>query len=110
MDERERRIGENEIVYRAVNEKITDLNEAFGTVAESMTVVCECGDLTCAEQIELSLADYERVRAEPTHFVIIPGHQIEFVEDVVEEHDAYAVVEKRSGGPSRLARETDPRS
>jgi hypothetical protein len=32
MDERARRIGENEAVYRAVNEKIEALNESFGTL------------------------------------------------------------------------------
>ena len=34
MDERARRIGENEALYRSVNDKIEDLNETFGVIAE----------------------------------------------------------------------------
>ena len=109
MDERARRIGENEAIYRAVNEKIEALNESFGTLAESMTIVCECGNLSCAEQIELDPGTYERVRADPAQFVIVPGHEIPDVEDVVEQHGTYDVIRKRPGGPAELARGTDPR-
>src|SRR5689334_21077982 len=52
VDERARRIGENEALFRYVNERIEGLNEAFGAITETMSVVCECGDLSCAEQIE----------------------------------------------------------
>jgi hypothetical protein len=110
MDERERRLGENEALYRAVNEKITEINEAFGELTDTLTVICECGDLKCSQQVELAIADYERVRAEPTQFVVVPGHEVEDVETVVEENDAFAVVRKRDGAPAQLARETDPRS
>jgi hypothetical protein len=110
MDDRERRIGENEILYRTVNEKIEDLNAAFGTLTETMTVVCECGDEACAEQIELDLRTDERVRSEPTHFVILPGHVEPDVESVVERGDGYEVVRKDAGEAAELAAEHDPRS
>jgi len=110
MDDRKRRIGENEVLYRTVNERIEELNEAFGQVTETMSVVCECGIGTCAEQIEISMADYERVRAESTHFIVIPGHEIADVEEVVEQRGTYDVVRKRDGGPAELARAHDPRS
>jgi hypothetical protein len=110
MDERARRIGENEAVYRAVNEKIQTLNESFGTLAESMTIVCECGNLSCAEQIRVDPGTYERVRADPTQFVVVPGHELEDVEQVIEQNDAYAIVRKRPGTPEQVARETDLRS
>jgi hypothetical protein len=110
MDEYARKVGQNEALYRAVNERIEGLNEAFGLIAESMTIVCECGDGTCVEQIDLSVKDYERVRADPTKFVILPGHEIPDVEDVIEETDVFHVVRKHPGGPAELARETDTRS
>jgi hypothetical protein len=110
MDERARRIGENEALYRAINEKIEDLNVAFGTMTETLAVVCECGKLDCAEQIELDVPTYERVRSEPTTFVVIPGHELPDVEEVVERHDTFHLVRKDPGGPAELARETDPRS
>ena len=110
MNERARRIGENEILYRNVNEKIEDLNEAFGTLTQTMTVVCECGDAACAEQIELDVPTYERIRAEPTHFVVRPGHVEPDVESVVEQGDGFEVVRKDEGDAAELARENDPRS
>jgi hypothetical protein len=110
MDERQRRIGENEVIYRAVNEKIEGLNQAFGAVTEQMIVVCECGDGSCAEQIELDVPAYERIRSDPTFFVVKPGHEKRDVEAVVERTDAYHVVHKLPGGPAELAVESDPRS
>ena len=110
MDEHARKAGENEALYRAVNEKIEDLSAAFGTLTDSMTVICECGDGGCAEQILIPIAEYERVRAEPTFFVILPGHEIPDVEDVVEQNGNYDVVRKHEGGPADLARRLDERS
>jgi hypothetical protein len=109
MDERARRIGENEILYRSVNEKIEGLNAAFGTLTQSMTVVCECGEATCATQIDLDVPTYERIRADGDLFVIVPGHEIPDVESVVEEGENYAIVRKDPGGPAALAEAHDPR-
>lgn len=109
MDERARRIGENEGVYRSVNEKIEALNQSFGTVTDSMTIVCECGNLSCAAQIELDPGTYERVRSDPAQFVAVPGHEIPDVEDVIEQTEQYVIVRKRPGLPEQVARETDPR-
>ena len=105
MDERSRRIGENEALYRSVNDKIESLNQTFGVVAESMAVVCECGVLECSEQIELDIPTYERVREDPTHFVVLPGHELPDVETVIERHDSFNIVRKVPGGPAELARD-----
>ena len=110
MGERAKRIGENEALYRAINEKIEDLNASFGLVAESMAVVCECGRLECAQQIELGIPTYERVRSDPALFVVVPGHEIPDVETIVEEHSGFDVIRKDPGGPAELARKTDPRA
>ena len=103
MDERARRIGENEVLYRAVNERIEDLNEAFGMLAESMAVICECGKLECTEQIQLPIPVYERVRADPAQFVVIPGHELPDVEHIVERHEGFNIIRKEPGGPAELA-------
>jgi hypothetical protein len=110
MDERARRIGENEALYRSINEKIEDLNASFGMVAESMAVVCECGQLECAQQIDLEIPTYERVRSDPELFVVVPGHEIPDVETVVEEQSNFSVVRKAPGVPAEVARKTDPRA
>jgi hypothetical protein len=110
VDERARRIGHNEALFREINERIEDMNAAFGAVTDSMSVVCECGDAACTEQVEIDMALYEHVRADPTHFIIVPGHEITNVEEVVEEHPTFSVVRKRPGGAAELARTTDPRA
>jgi hypothetical protein len=108
-DERIRRVGENEALFRVVNERIEALNLAFATLTETMDIVCECGDIHCAERVVLGLADYERIRAESTHFVVVPGHELPEVETVVERGDGFVVVEKHDGLPAQVAREHDPR-
>ena len=109
MDERARRVGENEAIYRSVNERIKGLNETFGFGSGPMTIVCECGDLTCAERFEVPMAEYERIRADPTLFFALQGHDIPDVEDVVERAQGYTVVCKHRGDPAQVARATDPR-
>jgi len=110
VDERGRRIGENEGLFREVNERIKGVSEGFSLVLENAEFVCECGQVDCSERITMTLEDYERVRKEPTWFAIVPGHEIPDVETVVERNPAYHVVRKDEGEPARLARETDPRS
>ena len=110
MDERARRIGRNEALYRAVNDEVHGLNERFAAVSNPMSAVCECGRPDCDERIELSAAAYEEVRQDSTRFVVKPGHEEPDVEDVVERLEAYFVVQKREGGPAELAREADTRS
>ena len=109
-EERARRIGENEALFRVVNERSEHLNRAFAVLTETMDVVCECGDIDCAERLVLTVSDYERVRADPTHFAVVPGHELPDVERVVERGDGFVVVRKDPGLPAQVARETDPRS
>jgi len=108
-DERARRLGQNEALFRSVNEKVQELGESFATFTGTFVVVCECGSQSCIEHIELTLTEYEHVRQNPLRFVIKPGHEYADVEDVVEKADRYWVVEKAAGGPAALAVDTDPR-
>lgn len=110
MSDRERRIGVNEALYRTVNENIEGLNETFGALTGAMTVICECGDLDCSQQLEVDLPTYERVRAEAALFVVAPGHEASDVEDVVERHETFEIVRKHPGTPERIARASNPRS
>jgi hypothetical protein len=109
-EERARRVGLNEAIFRQVNEQIRGLNRDFGTEPGTITVVCECGDGECTDRLELAVADYERIRADSRRYVIATGHEIPDVERVVERAEGYDVVQKREGTPADLARELDPRS
>lgn len=107
MNERERRIGENEALFRSVNEQVRELDRTLATKTETVLIVCECGNQSCIERIEVMPSEYEDVRADSTQFAIKPGHEIEDAEDVVARNDRFWVVQKRPGLPSRLAEATD---
>ncbi|MDX6513865.1 MAG: hypothetical protein QOE36_3369 [Gaiellaceae bacterium] len=109
-EERLRRIGRNEDLFRKVNDEVESVNEAFGVVTGDFAVVCECGNLSCIEQIRLSKELYERVRSDSTLFVIVPSHKREDAEDIVEGDEDYAIVRKREGVPAEVARQLDDRS
>jgi hypothetical protein len=102
---RQERIGRNEALFRELNEGLTEADPR-GT----LTVVCECGDAGCIDHLAVPRGEYERVRAEPTWFLVRPLHVIPDVESVVERHDRWDVVEKHAGFPAELAEEEDPRS
>jgi hypothetical protein len=104
------RVGRNEAVFRQVNEQIEQVNRAFAAITQTMEVVCECGDIECADRFLMTIAEYERLRSDATHFALRPGHDLPEVEHVIEEHlPDYVVVRKDPGVPERIAEETDPR-
>jgi hypothetical protein len=75
----------------------------------SLAVRCECGRLGCSRLLELTVGEYERVRAHARRFLILGDHDISGTETVVETHTGYVVVEKR-GEAGRVAVATDPRA
>jgi hypothetical protein len=111
VGEREKRLARNETLYREVNERVSEVAEQLEAETDTPTgFICECGAADCAEPISLTLTKYEAIRAEPTRFAVVPGHELREIESVVERHPAYFVVEKREQEAQDLARETDPRS
>ena len=77
-------------------EYLAEVNERIGYLAEGSTseFVCECGTPECISTIELTVVEYERVRSNPTWFVITPDHDVAQTERLVSRDDGYAVVEK----------------
>jgi hypothetical protein len=59
--------------------------------------------------VRADVATYERVRAHPTRFILIAGHEQPTVERVLERHDGYAIVEKTDRDAARVARRLNPR-
>lgn len=110
MSEREERIGRNEALFREVNERVDRLSKDFQLTDEAMGILCECGDSSCHEKIEITGSEYEAVRSDSTHFAVVPGHVAPDVETVIAENKRFAVVRKDEGKPAQLARELDARS
>lgn len=110
MTDREQRLAENEAAFRDVNESLRYVAAQGTATVDTMRLVCECGDASCSEFVEVSPTEYEGVRAVATHFIVRPGHVAPDIEEVVVENDRFAVVEKRPGTPAEVATDTDPRT
>lgn len=111
MDGRERRVAENEALFRELNERVAGVESRWSRPGErgSMQVVCECADPACGEQIAVTNADYERVRADGSWFLVVPGHEDRAFEQVVDKRRSFYVVEK-TGQSKAYAEHLDPRS
>ena len=109
MTEREHRLAENEAAFRDVNESLRYVASNAVDTVQTMRLICECGDGACAAFVGVTVAEYEAVRAVPTHFIVLPDHVAGDIERVVSSNERFAVVEKRPGEPAEIARETDPR-
>ena len=107
-DERVRRVGLNEAVFRQVNERIEDLADTFG-LGQSLDLICECGNAHCTSRIEMTREQYEEIRADATTFAVISGHEIRDVEEVVARHGTFDVVRKTADEAQRIAEATDRR-
>ena len=91
----EERAGQNEALFREVNENIAELEERLPGVNETMPIVCECARPDCAQSIEINVDDYARIRRNPNWFIVALNHEEPSVEHVVrEETPGYLVVEK----------------
>ena len=102
-EQRQLRGAKNQSLFREVNEQIKGV-----THMTYIDFLCECADMDCTEIIALTSEEYEEVRRYPERFPIKPGHQVEEIERVVEEHDRYIVVEKIELSAD-VARKLNPR-
>jgi hypothetical protein len=109
MDAREKRLAQNEALFREINERVRELAATHGEDEHVYTFFCECSNTDCTLQVELTTAAYETVRADPTRFVVAVGHQLPEIEHVVERHETWWVVQKEDDA-AELARELDPRN
>jgi hypothetical protein len=102
----ERRVARNESLFREANEAI-----GRGLWPEQEDTIirfrCECA-AQCGQPVELSHREYERIRRNSRWFIVLEGHGIPDVEEVVERHDGWMVVQKTETGGD-VAEALDPR-
>lgn len=106
-DDTKRRLAGNEAAFRSLNEKLR-AGTLVADVERLFPFRCECGVLGCNRLLELTIPEYEAVRAEATHFFLIDGHEMPETERVIERRPRYTVVEKEAAA-AQVARDTDPR-
>lgn len=92
MSPREDRLARNEVLFREVNDRIAELGP--GNPNGDFHIVCECATTGCQQRLIVPIGEYERTRKHPRRFLVVPGHTVPDVEDLVEEHGAYDIVEK----------------
>jgi hypothetical protein len=104
-----RQESEKQLRARDANESTAQTLVARPARQSVGSFVCECGDRGCTCAINLTLAEYESVRACATHFAIAPDHENPESERVVAESERFAVIETISPEATKLARRSDPR-
>jgi hypothetical protein len=108
----EYRVGKNEALFREVNERIRGVSEGWakGDRTSQVEFVCECSSESCFETVALTVAEYEGVRSDSRHFVIVVGHVWSpDVEREVYRNGGYAIVEKL-GEAGEVAEDEDDRA
>jgi hypothetical protein len=96
-DDVQRQLAENETRFRAANERIEGAAVRLEGSEDRFPFVCECGRADCLQLVHLTIAEYERARANPRWFLHAPGHAITNggISEVVEVHDGYEIAEKQ---------------
>ena len=100
-------IAVTEAAFRVANERMARWEERHADAADEL-YLCECAEQPCRQRIRLSRDEYESVRSDVRHFVVVPGHVIPDLETVVQSSQGYEVIEKPSALFDLLV-ETDPR-
>jgi hypothetical protein len=106
--DRAERVALTEAAFRIANERMAGWDERRAGNGAEASYICECADADCREDVRLSQAEYDAVRAEPRRFVVLHGHIIEDLETELERHDLYSVIEKPAY-LQPLLEDTDPR-
>ncbi|MFL5946706.1 MAG: hypothetical protein ACJ74D_07995 [Gaiellaceae bacterium] len=92
--EREARAAQNELVFRAVNEQIVKMTDRFREQLSEIDIVCECADTGCVGTIRIDASAFGSIHRETGRFFVLPGHEDETVEQVVDRNGKYVVVLK----------------
>jgi hypothetical protein len=105
------RAASNQDRFREYNEGLKPVNAAHSWSDPAMPDwSCECADEDCSEAVQLTLAEYEAVRADGARFFVAPNeeHFLPEVERLIARNERYWVVEKM-GEAGEIAEALDPR-
>lgn len=108
MDAREKRLAQNETLFRSVNERIEEAAGSLGDDEHEFEFFCECSNTDCTLLLPMTVSQYESVRANPKQFIVALGHELPEIEMVVVRERNYQVVTKR-GDAADFVDEHDPR-
>jgi hypothetical protein len=99
VEERFDRQARNEKLMRSVNERIAAIDEravGWSDPGQLFDFQCECGKISgCNERVLMTLTEYDRVRVQRDRFAVVPGHETDEIEYVVERDARFVIVDKR---------------
>jgi hypothetical protein len=96
---RAERLARNEARWRELNSELErGLSDIQRDPDERAAFVCECARTDCVQMVKLPLDEYQRWHADDRRFVVLPGHEFQDVEKVLEATEDYFVIEKRDVG------------
>lgn len=89
----------NESLTRTVNEQVATLDARAGSWANAeqrFHFHCECGRAGgCRDRVLMTLVEYGQVRQQADRFAVVPGHETDEIEIVVERDERFFIVDKR---------------
>lgn len=112
-----RRLTENEVYFRQHNQQMRRDMATFRRMAKRhgqeallddseapLYFYCECANEACRDRVPLSPSLYDSIHRKKNRFVVVSGHDVRQVEQVVEQEAGYDVVEKFDVPPETAAR------
>jgi hypothetical protein len=101
-----RRLKENEVIFREVNESIAKfIEKETDKSGQLIDFYCECSNSNCRQRVGLTAKQYGRLHSNRRRFIVVPGHEMPEVEKVIESESNYRIVEKFGEMPT--AKEID---
>lgn len=113
----EKRMAENEVIFRQYNEKIQqgfdNLNELATQTGQtdhsyyeddSLHFLCECSDENCRLRVQLRPSRYNEIHERRDHFVIVCGHETQSIEKVIGKETDFCIVEKFKKPPESASK------
>ncbi len=96
---------ENEAVFREENERIEKRRIELNSMAEQdkqpelsndsdaeLMYLCECSDEDCRQRIQLLMSVYKDIHTHRNNFIVIPGHGVPEIEEIIEINNNYSIV------------------
>jgi hypothetical protein len=91
---RDRRLAENQELFRKANERFEERVEEYTRDGVSAPFLCECADEECLGRVHLTLPRYQEVRQHRDRYVILAGHPTIEGERLVEDAGEFQIVQK----------------
>jgi hypothetical protein len=107
----DRRLAQNQAIFRDFNERMqknikvgkngNGKDDSFTDNSAKIPIdfFCECSDDKCQKQIRISPDTYNKIHEDKLQFIVLPDHQIERIEDIVERQPGYLVIRKHIEPP-----------